>query len=599
MKPALHTLVLALALATAGAPLRAQSPPAAAELLEQADAVRSTDPARFGAALDEVDKRAGELSEPQRQHLRLLQAYRLGYGGQYPAAIGLAQDVFQSAADGPVKFRAGLLLANSAATTRDFSLALKSLENTIALPSEGIPQELIEQAQLVAGIIYNQLGQHEKTLQFATSVQQMEASERSRCFASQLQYEALANLQPERSGERIPRIREAIAACEAIGEAVASNLMRINLARSMAAQGDKSGAIATLQAHTEEVEKTRYPRLVAEFHSTLAAYLIDEERLDAAATHARAALEASRANTHSLPRVSAYRILYEIALARHDIPQALDNYRHYAEADKAYLDDVKVRELAVQQIRNEVQQKDQAIALLSKQNEVLKLEQQVAHTSAQNTRLLLLLLGVVLAGIGYWAYKIKRVQMAFRRQAQTDGLTGISNRRHFRDAADAQLKRCGESGREAALVLLDLDNFKLINDRHGHAAGDWVLKQVAEACKAVCRDGDLCGRLGGEEFGILSCGGDADAARRIADRCRERLAAIDASQVGHDQRITASFGCTTSRRSGYVFETMFTDADTAMYRAKGSGRDRVVLHADDATPTPTPAVHGRLETSPG
>ncbi|MCF7221793.1 GGDEF domain-containing protein [Marilutibacter chinensis] len=586
MKPALHKLALAVVLAAAAAAsAQAQDSVDADRLLEQADAVRSTDPIRFGAVLDEVNERASELSGPQLQHLRLLQAYRLGYGGQYQGAIELARDVFDSASAGAIKFRAGLLLANSAATTRDFSLALKSLEETIALPDDGIPSELVEQAQLVAGVIYNQLGQHEKTLQFASSVQQMEAaSERSRCFASQLRHEALANLQPERSGERIPQIREAIAACDGIGEAVASNLMRINLARSMAAQGDRTGAIAMLQAHADEVGRTRYPRLVAEFHSTLADYLLIESRLDAASMHAHAALEASHNNAHSLPRVTAYRVLYEIALVRNDILQALDNYRRHAEADKAYLDDVKIRELAVQQIRNEVQQKDQAIALLSKQNEVLKLEQQVAKASAQNTRLLLLLFAVVLAGIGYWAYKIKRVQMAFRRQAQTDGLTGISNRRHFRDEADALLKRCSASGKDAALVLLDLDNFKHVNDRHGHAAGDWVLMQVAEACTAACRDGDLCGRLGGEEFGILSCGGDIDAARRIAERCRTLLAAIDTATIGHAHRVTASFGCTTASRSGNAFESMFTDADTAMYRAKGSGRDRIVVHGDVATP---------------
>jgi diguanylate cyclase (GGDEF)-like protein len=119
-----------------------------------------------------------------------------------------------------------------------------------------------------------------------------------------------------------------------------------------------------------------------------------------------------------------------------------------------------------------------------------------------------------------------------------------------------------------------------------------LLKQVATACQAACRDGDLCGRLGGEEFGILSCDGDIDAARRIADRCREQLAAIDMAQIGHDRPVTASFGCTTSSRSGPAFETMFSDADTAMYRAKNSGRDRVETHGEPATAgTPRSEAH--------
>jgi len=227
---------------------------------------------------------------------------------------------------------------------------------------------------------------------------------------------------------------------------------------------------------------------------------------------------------------------------------------------------------------------------------VLKLEQEVATTSAQNTRLMLLLLGMVLAAIGYWAYKIKRMQVAFRRLAEIDGLTGLFNRRHFHDESEALLERCADSGKDAALVLLDLDNFKHINDRHGHAAGDRVLEHVAEACRAACRDGDLCGRLGGEEFGILSGGGDVDAARRIAERCQERLAAIDVASIGHDQPVTASFGCTTASRSGYAFEAMFSDADAAMYRAKNGGRDCVEIHA---TVTGTSLREARMTASRG
>jgi diguanylate cyclase (GGDEF)-like protein len=179
----------------------------------------------------------------------------------------------------------------------------------------------------------------------------------------------------------------------------------------------------------------------------------------------------------------------------------------------------------------------------------------------------------------------------FRRQAQVDSLTGVSNRRHFREQAEAQLARCETANREAALVLLDLDNFKRINDRYGHAAGDWVLKQVAAACQASCREGDLFGRLGGEEFAILTCGGDLHAAERIAQQCREHLARIDTSSIDEDvPAITASFGCATTRLGGHSFETLFMHADHAMYRAKAEGRDRVCSHEDRPVLVRTPAT---------
>jgi diguanylate cyclase (GGDEF)-like protein len=280
-------------------------------------------------------------------------------------------------------------------------------------------------------------------------------------------------------------------------------------------------------------------------------------------------------------------VLYEIALRNNDLATALSEYRLYAEADKARLDEVKAREFAFQLSRHELQQKNQSIELLQRQNEVLRLQQEISKKSALNNRLLVAMLLMVLGVGAYWAYKIKRVQVMFRRQAQVDSLTGVSNRRHFREQAEAQLARCSSSNREAALVLLDLDNFKRINDRYGHATGDWVLKQVATACQASCREGDLFGRLGGEEFAILTCGGDLHAAERIAQECRKQLAAIDTSQFDDEVPvITASYGCATTRLCGHDFENLFMHADRAMYRAKEAGRDGYAFYEPEARTAP-------------
>jgi diguanylate cyclase (GGDEF)-like protein len=321
--------------------------------------------------------------------------------------------------------------------------------------------------------------------------------------------------------------------------------------------------------------------LIGEINGLLAEYRLRNGDLSGAEDHAHRALEKGGKDAYSLPLVSAHKVLYEAALRRGDLNTALNEYRQYAEADKARLDEVKAREFAFQLSRHELQQKNQAIELLSRQNEVLRLQQEIGKKSATNNQLLVTMLLLVLGVGAYWAYKVKRVQMMFRKQAQVDSLTGISNRGHFREQAEAHLARCRATGREAALVLLDLDNFKRINDRHGHATGDWVLKQVAAACHASCREGDLFGRLGGEEFAILTCGGDLHTAERIAHQCREQLAAIDTSSIEGRPAITGSFCCATTRLSGHAFETLFSHADHAMYRAKAEGRDRVCAHEEN------------------
>jgi diguanylate cyclase (GGDEF)-like protein len=108
--------------------------------------------------------------------------------------------------------------------------------------------------------------------------------------------------------------------------------------------------------------------------------------------------------------------------------------------------------------------------------------------------------------------------------------------------------------------------------------GDWVLKEVAKVCTAVCRKNDRFGRLGGEEFAFLLVGCDLPSAVALAQACRKRIAAIDTSPTGHAFTITASFGVAGTRVCGYDFLTLLSRADDALYAAKHGGRDRVCTH---------------------
>jgi diguanylate cyclase (GGDEF)-like protein len=368
--------------------------------------------------------------------------------------------------------------------------------------------------------------------------------------------------------------------CRSLREGLLANLSRALHARLLAARGDRTAAIALIDAHLAEAEAVGYPPLLAEMRSLLAELLLAEGRLDEARdSAARAIVEAENLPTLA-PLVSARRTLYEVAARQGDAAIALEHFRRYAEADKAYLDDVKARELAYQMVRHETAQKTQTIALLNKQNEVLQLEQQVASAAAANTRLLAALLAVLAASIGYWAYKIKRLQLGFRRLAETDALTGVGNRHHFTRQAEAALAERASSGAPVALVMLDLDHFKSINDQHGHAIGDWVLRAVAEACRPLCRREDLFGRLGGEEFALLLPDCDASAAANIAEQCRAAIAAIDTATSGHRFSVSASLGVADTAGAGYELHALMLQADQAMYCAKREGRDRVRIYSE-------------------
>ena len=231
--------------------------------------------------------------------------------------------------------------------------------------------------------------------------------------------------------------------------------------------------------------------------------------------------------------------------------------------------------MAYQLARHETLQKTQTIDLLNKKNRVLELEQTVTKQKAHYTAIFLGLLAALLALIIFWAYRTKRMQIAFRHLAETDALTGTSNRDHFTKNVEHALIESDKKSEQIAMIMFDLDNFKSINDRYGHSTGDWVLKRVIEVIKPICRKQDCIGRVGGEEFAVLLRASDLESAALMADRFRECIAGINTGETGHLFSATASFGVTTTLSSGYVFDTLMCQADEALYQSKREGRNRV------------------------
>ena len=330
-----------------------------------------------------------------------------------------------------------------------------------------------------------------------------------------------------------------------------------------------------------EVESTKYPRLITEVHSLMSELLLSVDDIAGAEKHADIAILRGAGLASSLPLVVAYRTKYQVAERRNDLAAALAGYKKYAAADKAYLADVKSRELAYQIVQEENVQKSQQISLLNRKNALLQLQQQIDQQSAQNSRLYMLLFALLAASIGYWAYKTKRMQISVKRMAETDALTGVCNRHHFTVLAEKTLVKSTTTSKPAALVMFDLDHFKSVNDSYGHSTGDWVLRQVAEACGYFCRRIDHLGRIGGEEFAILLDGCDLKSATRVAEDCRVRISRIDSSETGYTFPITASFGVSSIAGSGYDLDKLLSHADQMLYRAKREGRNRVRAYVAD------------------
>jgi len=550
--------------------------------LQEADRIRSAAPERFESSIRALEARHAEASPQQRQRLRYLRVYAtVLYGNNLDAGIAAAKELFNEATDFDLRFRTGSLIANLYTVKRDFGEGLRYLDLTLASRDRVRDDDIRHDGMNTAAGLYNELGQYRLALEHATETLADEPGPRAHCVAGFLQLRAqyqLAQLPDDDTS-----FTGAIDRCMALGEKIPANLVRFVLARKWAATGQRERAIALLQDHLAEVETTGYSRLVGEAHSLLAQFLLAQNDLPGAQRHAQRSI-ALGSGTATLPLVMAHQVMYEIAQRRNDPISALHHYRNYAEADKAYLDEVKARELVYQTVRQESAKKAQQLRLLGQQNELLQLQQRVQTQANQNMGLMVLLLASLLAGLGLWAVRVKRLHVALRRVAETDALTGISNRHQFTRQAERSLAQCEAAGESVAIIMFDLDRFKAINDAYGHDAGDWVLKQVAEACSGLCRRIDHFGRIGGEEFAILLHGCELKAAVRLAEDCRIRLANIETSDSGHAFAITASFGVSSSRHSGYGLARLMSHADLVLYRAKREGRNRVSAFTGDLPP---------------
>ncbi len=164
----------------------------------------------------------------------------------------------------------------------------------------------------------------------------------------------------------------------------------------------------------------------------------------------------------------------------------------------------------------------------------------------------------------------------YKRLSRQDGLTGLYNHRFFHQLMDSEVSRAKRFQQRVALLILDLDHFKHLNDSHGHLAGDEVLRQLAELIRNVCRKYDFAARYGGEEFAIISPGNDSSQAAALAERLRSRIEATRFGTSGQDVHLTVSIGIASIPEDAKDKLELIEKADQALYAAKEQGRNRVV-----------------------
>jgi len=254
---------------------------------------------------------------------------------------------------------------------------------------------------------------------------------------------------------------------------------------------------------------------------------------------------------------------------------ALSDYKQYAELQlklqgKMRLQQGRLLEYEYEIRRSEFENRRLRIDAASKQQQVHALER------VRRWQWLTIVLGaLLLALLTSLAWRHGRTSRRLSRQSLIDPLTGVANRAAIEAEAIRAIERAPRAGGAVSLLMLDLDHFKAINDRHGHAAGDRVLCATTDVWQTLLRGRDPLGRIGGEEFVVVCADPTLEQAVVVAERLREATAALRFDDIDPQLRVTVSIGVAQSQRTGDTHEGVLARADAALYRAKQRGRDRV------------------------
>jgi diguanylate cyclase (GGDEF)-like protein len=551
--------------------------PDPAAFLAQTDSVRTSDHPRFMRMLAQIHREAPRLSPAEQWHLRYLDAWQTAYQGDYTKADAQLRAVAEHAGDATLAARASAMRLTGLGFTRRYEEAF-ALADRLATDLPNIKDPLAR-FQVLFNLAQSMLLADKRDLAFkyARMIEGNLPPGETLCPPRSLQITIRYDSPTLTSSS--PEFHQAIETCKAAGQPVYVNTLRLVMVDTYLRENQPAKALALLDRIEPGIKRNGLYAHIESAAVFRARALLALGRLADARTAALAALSLSDPNEISEALKAVYEVLYKVEKERGDTAAALSYFERYTVQDKGYLNDVSARALAYQTVQQHLLTGKLETEKLSKQNAMLRLQRALDAKAVETGRLYILMLLLVVAFIASWLYRLKRSQLRFKRLSHHDGLTGIFNHQHFIGEAARVLQASKKKKEHACLISIDLDYFKQVNDTHGHAMGDAVLKQTVAICQRELRPADLFGRLGGEEFGILLAGCSRHQGLEIANRIR---IAIGATPMGHGDRvitISASVGLASTEASGHDLQRLCMEADAALYRAKGAGRNRVVAHA--------------------
>ena len=554
------------------------------EILQETDNIRISDVNLFSANLAQLEmlNQKKELSTYQYCYYQYLLAHDLGYKGKYDLAKQKLNDIFNQCESPDNKIRSKILLSNLQVISHDYESAIKNLDYTITNINAINEPELKNSVYSRASLVYRLVDQNELSLKFAELLISNNPSESFYCNGLVAKYRILLKMDNYQDVEH--KIKQTINICEDSGNYILSNFLKLEwldlqLNKATTIQ-EKTAILKALKLAEIEIIKAKYQNLLSIKDSIFAKVYWSLQNDEKAFEYAKLSLEESKGIGSTKQEIVALQILVDYYRKTGEPERAIKLLIRKNQSEKLHYDDQQAKTMAYLTIRHENLAKSHQINFLNQQNKVLSLENKLADKAALMQQLIILFLIVLVTFFVLWGVKHKKIQQIYKKLSERDHMTLIFNRKGLRDHMDVMLADSEQNSKEVGFAIFDLDLFKSINDKYGHITGDWVIKNVIKTCQKINNKKVTLGRLGGEEFAIILQDSNIDELKEYCECCRISINNLNTIDSGHDFKISASFGITTTKTSGFVYTTMLTDADEALYIAKNSGRNKTVTYQE-------------------
>ncbi len=549
------------------------------DALLEAESKRLTNPALFSSNLKSLANDVPLMSGYQMCHYEFLLSYEKIYRGETDQASIKLLDLLKTCEDLRVRIRVNAMLSNLFVIRGDYRLASIHIDNVIQNAEQTADYQSRVLAYSVASIVYEQLNQKELGAKYAQLLHALEPTGTNQCKATYYKYVHMFETDPTKVNN--DEVAMAVNQCKESNITIQGLFLKVKHAEFRVNQLNQNKTLASnlvteLNQVENEVMGTGYKNLQAIYYSTLSYLNLIANDLKSAEDNALKSNDLNQGLGNSKQYIQALQVLEAVSRSKDDYQGAYKYLAQRSDAEKAMYDVNQSKQMAYMTVKHANLARVFEIEQLNQQNSVLELEKQLARQEANNQKLIILLILTVLGFLILWMMKIKKRHDYFKGVSEIDHLTKVLTRKAFEEQMSVLLEQSQDGKRPLHVAIMDLDNFKDVNDNHGHLIGDWVLKNVIYACKELVEENMLIARLGGEEFCVAMVDVDYDVMINKIEAMRLAIEGLDCSDSGAELSVTASFGVTSSVTSGYSLPLLLTHADVALFEAKKKGRNQVV-----------------------